>query len=141
MTSYVTIEPRFQETDLMGIIHHSVYAVYYEIGRIQYCKDAGMPYEAIIKQGVHLAIIDLVVNYHHSATLGDVLVVKTTLSELSRVKMVFTYEIKNQHDMIINTGSTTLCWLNSQLKPINIQKSHPHIHDIFMKAKASLLHD
>lgn len=131
MRSLKAIEPRFQETDLMGIIHHSVYPVWYELGRIQFCIDAGMPYESIIQRNVHLALTDVGVHYHQPARFGDRLIVETRLTELSKVKMRFDYRIINQDDVLINTGHTTLVWLNAQLKPTNIAKLHPDIHACF----------
>ena len=35
------IIPRYQETDQMGVIHHSVYPVWYECGRTDFCKPSG----------------------------------------------------------------------------------------------------
>ena len=41
------IHPRYQETDQMGIIHHSVYPVWYELGRVEFCNAIGVPFHEI----------------------------------------------------------------------------------------------
>ena len=43
------ITVRYAETDQMGIVHHSVYAVWYEVARIDFCKAAGLPYKEMEK--------------------------------------------------------------------------------------------
>ena len=46
MINTINIVPRYAETDKMGIVHHSVYAIWYELARTEYfnkivklCKD------------------------------------------------------------------------------------------------------
>ena len=41
MISTSKINVRYAETDQMGIVHHSVYAVWYEVARTDFCKAAG----------------------------------------------------------------------------------------------------
>ena len=43
------IIPRYAETDQMGIIHHSVYAVWYEQARTEYFTKVGMKYEGTLR--------------------------------------------------------------------------------------------
>jgi acyl-CoA thioester hydrolase len=139
MKSYTTIEPRFVETDQMGIIHHSVYPTWYEVGRVKFCEDIGMPFHDIVAHHVHMALTHVEVDYHKPARFGEILKVQTTLKSMTKVRMIFTYEITNEHGEIINTGSTTLVWLDESLRPINIYKVHPHMYDLFQKAVSSSL--
>ena len=130
MIATITIEPRFQETDLMGIVHHSVYPVWYELGRIQLCKDLGLPYETLVAKGIHMAIIHVDAYYHQSARFGDQLLLKTALIKMTNIKLTFAYTIEKE-GQIIHKGSTTLVWLNDQLKPSNVAKSHPDVYQKF----------
>lgn len=133
MKSLLKIEPRFAETDQMGVIHHATYPVWYEMGRIKYCDDIGVPFKSFIDKGIHLAVTELSVQYVKSARFGDELKLYTYLVKLSKVRSYFKFELYNQNQELINTGSTTLAWLDSGMKPLNIQKAYPEIFAVFSK--------
>ncbi len=134
MKSFSIIEPRFVETDQMGIIHHSVYLSWYEVGRVKFCEDMGMPFHEIVAHKIHMALTQLEVIYHKPARFGETIKIQTTLKSMSKIRMVFSYEITNHLNEVINRGSTTLVWLDEKLRPHNIFKAHPHIYELFQKA-------
>ena len=45
---------RYAETDQMGIVHHSNYAVWFEVGRTDLLKKFNFSYASIEKKGVLL---------------------------------------------------------------------------------------
>ncbi|MCK9536531.1 MAG: acyl-CoA thioesterase [Bacilli bacterium] len=126
------IVPRYQETDKMGIIHHSVYPIWYECGRTDFCKALGMPYHEIEKRKVSQALIELNVKYHKSTHYGEELKLITKLKTVTGVRLVFEYELYNEKDELINTGFTTLVWLDENYKPTNITKHHPDIYNALL---------
>ena len=134
MISTKTIEPRFAETDQMGIIHHSVYPIWYELGRIKFCQDMGMPYTEIMKHDINMALIHLAVDYIKPVRLNDLITIETKLVEMSKVKMVFSYDLYTEDKVHVNHGQTKLAWLDLNLKPVNIQKKFPHIYEHFIKS-------
>ena len=123
------IIPRYQETDQMGVIHHSVYPVWYECGRTDFCKTLGMSFHEIEKRGLSQALVELNVKYHRPAYYGDELELMTELVAVTGVRLVFAYEIYNQKGELINTGLTTLAWLNENFKPQNISRRYPDIYE------------
>ena len=56
MIAKTKILPRYAETDQMGIIHHSVYAIWYEQARTDFFNQVGIRYDEIEK-GVYLSDI------------------------------------------------------------------------------------
>lgn len=128
MISETTLIPRYQETDKMGVIHHSVYPIYFEMGRVNYCNDLGIPFHKIEERGIGQAIIDLNVHYHKPAYFGEILRLETRLTTLTKVRTGFSYKIYNQNDELINEGTTLLVWLNREFKPINLTKEHNDIY-------------
>ena len=133
MKSLLTIEPRYQETDQMGVIHHSVYAVWFEMGRVKYCDDIGLPFKEIEDSGLRLAMIDLRSIYKKPAFFGYKYKQYTYLSDFSRIKMTFRYEIYNELDELIHVGESVLVWLDKDLRPTNVLKSNKRIYDLFSK--------
>jgi len=125
------IKPRYQETDQMGVIHHSVYPVWYEVGRVDYLEQMGMPYQDINEMGFHMAIIEMGSVFKKPAFFGTEVFVHTSLVEMSRIKMRLNYEMYNSNDELIHEGFTVLVWLNKDLKPVNIQKENPKLYQLF----------
>lgn len=44
MLSKSIVNVRYAETDKMGIVHHSVYPIWFELARTDLSKEAGFPY-------------------------------------------------------------------------------------------------
>jgi acyl-CoA thioester hydrolase len=71
------------------------------------------------KEGLIMPVIDIKATYKTPALFDDSLTIYVFLSELPRVKIIFSYEIKNQKDEIVCTGETTLAFLNAKTrKPV-----------------------
>ncbi|MCY1527618.1 1,4-dihydroxy-2-naphthoyl-CoA hydrolase [compost metagenome] len=109
------LKVRYVETDQMGIVHHSNYAQYYELARTE-CFEAcsGMTYASMEAEGVMLPILELQSKYLKPAYYNEVLTVKSIVSELPSVRLKVEYEIYNEANELINTGNTTLVFVNKQ---------------------------
>lgn len=53
MQTETKIITRYSETDQMGIIHHSIYAVWFEAGRTDFFKKIGISYKEKIIPDVY----------------------------------------------------------------------------------------
>src|SRR5690554_2926587 len=73
---------RFAETDLMGVVHHSAYVVWFEAGRVAWMSAAGMPYAEVGATGHHFAVTAVHAQYRAAARFGDVVRVITRLTQL-----------------------------------------------------------
>jgi acyl-CoA thioester hydrolase len=133
MESILNITPRYQETDQMGVIHHSVYAIWFEMGRVEYCNNIGLPFHVIEDKGLRLAMIDLRSKFIKPAIFGQNYILKTYLTELTKVKLIFKYLIFNQNQELIHEGESTLVWLDQSLRPINVSKNYNDVYQIFLK--------
>ena len=80
------IVPRYAETDQMGIIHHSVYAVWYEQARTEYFTKVGMKYDEIEASGLMTPLVELNCKYKRPAYYNQEVEVRTKLIELSPAK-------------------------------------------------------
>lgn len=95
----------------MGVAHHTVYPVWFEIGRTELLRSAGGNYRDIEAAGVLLAVVRLDVVYKAPARYDDVLRLDTTLARVGAVKIEHTYELWRGADLLA-TGSTTLACLD-----------------------------
>ncbi len=131
MISQTKISVRYAETDQMGIVHHSVYPIWYEAARTEAIKKIGITYSALEKNGIMTPLVELNSKYIFPAEYEDVLTIHVEISKLTPARIVFDYQIfKPGIEKPINTGSTVHAWVGRDLKPINLKKQFP---DIFEK--------
>ena len=109
---------RYGETDQMGVVHHSNYLRYFEVARLEWLSALGVSYASMEKEGLIMPVIDIKATYKTPALFDDSLTIYVFLSELPRVKIIFSYEIKNQKDEIVCTGETTLAFLNAKTRKL-----------------------
>jgi acyl-CoA thioester hydrolase len=85
------------DTDMMGIVHHANYVVYFERGRLEYMRCRGLSYRQMVERGYHMPVVELNVRYRKPAHFDDMLCVETRLGALSRVTVRFDYRISRSH--------------------------------------------
>lgn len=108
----IQIRIRYAETDQMGVVYHGNYALYLEMGRIEWLRKLGVSYKNMEENGVMLPVISLSINYKKSAVYDDVINVKTQLKREPTAKIEFEYEITNEKGELLTTASTTLVFID-----------------------------
>lgn len=97
------ITVRYAETDQMGVVHHSVYPVYYEQARVQMLEDNGVDMARMeIDTNIVLPVKEIKLNYIASAFFGDKLTVFTKVKHASKVKILLKAYIENQKGEKLN---------------------------------------
>lgn len=133
------ITARYAETDQMGIIHHSIYPVWFEVGRTNFIKMLGFKYSQMEKDGIMLPLALLSCNYLQPIHYEDEIVVETSVKEIRYAKIEFSYKVimKNTNTLMA-TGSTVHGFVNSQtFKPINLKKVNPKMYQKLFDAKTT----
>lgn len=110
--SYIRV--RYGETDRMGILHHSIYPLYFEEARTDLLRKSGKSYKELEDSGIILPVRDITITYYHPAYYDDVLAVKVTLEEISGVRLNFSYEITNEENIRVATATTSLIFTDAK---------------------------
>jgi acyl-CoA thioester hydrolase len=116
LTSRLTLDVRFCETDLMGIVHHANYLTYFEAGRVDWLRRRGVSYEAWAREGIHLPVVEAKVRYRRAARFDDRLVVESRVAAVTRVTVRFGYRIL-RGDELLCEGETLLACVGDELTP------------------------
>lgn len=128
------IRVRYKETDQMGVAHHSNYYPWFEVGRTEFIRQAGLSYSDMENMGLMLPVLETHCFYKHGAKYDDLLIIRTRLSELKGAKLTMQYEVIRENDgLLLAHGSTVHACTDRNMKPLNIRKSHPEIYDLFIK--------
>ncbi len=108
---------RYSETDRMGIVYHANYIVWFEIGRTEYCRAAGLPYRALEDSGVRILVTAVDCRFRRAASYDDPMRVRTRLTELAPRGLAFGYEIVDAGDRVYAEGSTRHLFADATGKP------------------------
>lgn len=106
----VEVEVRYAETDQMGVVHHAVYPVWFELARTRLCETAGHHYREIEELGFYLLVTGLEIEFRHSARYGDHVVVDCWIDRLSSRGMTFAYHVRRE-ERVLARGRTRHLWV------------------------------
>ncbi len=133
MINTTEIIARYAETDKMGIIHHSVYAVWFEAARTEFIKGIGIPYSECESRGLMLPLISLECKYNKPAYYEDVIAIESSIQKATPVRLVISYTAKNKNTGdLIATGKTIHVWTDGDRKPIDMRKKAPDIYQLMI---------
>jgi len=99
---------RYAETDRMGVVYHSNFAVWFEVGRVELLRQLGFEYKEMEQEEkCHLPVVDLRVRYKAPAQYDDEIVVRTELKNARSTLLHFGYEVFRERDgALLATGET-----------------------------------
>ncbi len=80
----VQIRVRYQETDGQARLHHANYFTYFEQGRTELLRAAGMSYLQVEQAGYLLVVVEIGCEYFLPAGFDDLLTVRTTVVRAQR---------------------------------------------------------
>lgn len=109
MESETRIKVRYAETDQMGVVHHSVYAVYLEAARVEFLEKAGLPYHLVEARGVFFPVVELLLTFRAPARFGEEVLVRTRLAGLSRRDLLFRYRVEREGVLLAEGFTRHLC--------------------------------
>ena len=116
----------YGDTDMMGVAYYGNYLRWFEVGRNELIRARGMTYRQFEERGLILPVSEAAVKYPKSAVYDDELEIHTSVTELTRVRMVFGYEVWRAEGasgprVLVATGATThACLARESSKPTRI---------------------
>ncbi len=113
----ITIVPRYAETDQAGVVHHSVYPVWFEMGRTELLRVNGLAYKDLEKAGVFFVVAELHIKYRQPARYDEKLQLETSCSNVTASKVEHTYKLARCSDnAILAEGLSVLACVDEKGK-------------------------
>lgn len=127
-TSEITV--RYAETDCMGVVHHAVYPVWFEIARTDYIKNVALSYSDMEKQGVMLPVTGISCKYRSPARYDDCLIITAKVTRLSLARIEFSYTVTRKGETeVLCEGTSSHGFVDSQtFRPVNLKKTLPEVY-------------
>ncbi len=113
----IEIAGRYAETDQGGVIHHSVYPVWFEMGRTELLRANGLAYKDLESAGVFFVVAELHIKYRRPALYDEKLRLTTSCTKVTAGKVEHTYKLsRNSDGEILAEGSSVLACVDSEGK-------------------------
>ncbi|NLW56950.1 MAG: acyl-CoA thioesterase [Firmicutes bacterium] len=111
----VTFRVRYAETDAMGIVHHSRYLPWMELGRTELLRQIGFSYRQSEADGFFFPLIEATCRYHAPARYDDLVMVETSIKKIRPPYIEFQYRIYREPDhRLLVTGETKQVCVNKE---------------------------
>lgn len=115
----------FFETDAMAVVHHANYFRWFEMGRVEFLRQAGITLNELMEQEIVFPITEVSCQYKASAKYDDWIRIGLLPTALTPVKMAFDYQIVREKDeMLLATGHTQNVFTNTQGKIIRLSPEY-----------------
>jgi len=118
LVSETKIRVRYAETDKMGVVYHSNFIVWFEIGRVEMLRQMGFRYRDMeTEDDCHIAVADVRVRFKAPARYDDEILVRTRLKNVRDSLLQFGYEILRAEDgALLAEGETTHIVVDSKFE-------------------------
>lgn len=119
LQSELRLQPRYSDTDAMGVVYYANYLVYFEVARTTALAELGHPYWEMEAHGLLIPVLRAHCEYHRPARYGDTLVVRTQRARLGRARIRFDYVIlRDGEEAPLASGFTEHAFVNRDGRPI-----------------------
>lgn len=130
----IKMDVRFPDCDPMGIVHHAVYPIWYEVARMEIFKTVGFPWTDMNELGIDPAMVDLHMKYLAPLYYPAEVTVKARFLLCEGKKLKLHYECW-QGDKCVNKAESFHVWTKKgpegakNLKSIHLGEHLPEVYD------------
>ncbi len=90
---------RYAETDQAGVVYHSNFLIWFEVGRVELCRSYGFNYRDMeIAADARLPVTEARVRFRNPARYDDLILVRTRIVEMRSRMITFAYEVVREDD-------------------------------------------
>lgn len=128
-TIEVTFPVRYSECDPLGIAHHSSYVIWFEEVRHEYMRRHQSDYNQLAEEGVFMPLSELRVRYRAPARFGDVVTVRSWMTEVKSRRATFYHEVRHgETEEVLAEGETVhICF---DVKTMELKKIPPRVRGL-----------
>ena len=118
MIGETTVRVRYAETDQMGVVYHSNFIIWFEVGRVELLRQMGFDYRRMeIDDDCAIAVVDVRCRYKAPVRYDEVIAIRTRLTSVRKV-LHFHYELRRQTDgTLVAVGETIHVAVDKSMRP------------------------
>jgi acyl-CoA thioester hydrolase len=93
------VRVRYAETDQMGVVYHTNFAIWFEVGRVEFLRELGFTYRDMERaDGCFIAVVELRCRYKAPARYDDLITIRTRMKHVRGSLIGFGYEVLREAD-------------------------------------------
>ena len=121
-----TLRVRYVETDQMGVVYHSNFLIWFEVGRVEAMRELGFDYKDMEREdGCFIAVVDARCRYRSPAYYDDRVLVRTRMTNVRGSLIHFCYEVLRAGDRtVLAEGETTHIVTDRQMQKREIPEKY-----------------
>jgi acyl-CoA thioester hydrolase len=102
------VRVRYAETDQMGVVYHANYLVWFEVGRVELMRAAGLDYKRLeVDEDCWIMVVEASARYKAPARYDDELIIETNVVSVRGPVIRFGYRIVRLDDgLLLCEGET-----------------------------------
>jgi acyl-CoA thioester hydrolase len=135
MNGETRLRVRYAETDKMGVVYHSNFIVWFEVGRVELLRALGFSYRDMEREDdCHIAVVDVRCRYKAPARYDDEILIRTRLKNMRDSLLHFTYELVRATDgTLLAEGETTHIVVNANFEKTALPEKYRAAFEKSMK--------
>jgi acyl-CoA thioester hydrolase len=99
----------YEDTDFSGIVYHANYLKYFERGRSDFLRLAGVHHKELLAQDTAIALVSIAVRFRNAARIDDALEVHTSYDALRGPRIVMSQRILRGDALVAEAAVQACC--------------------------------
>ena len=123
--SVTSVRVRYPEVDRMGVVHHTHFFIWFELGRTELLRELGCTYGEMEAQGIFMPVVEAACRYRTPVRYDEVLEIETALEKISASRVAFRYQLHRQGlDRPLAEGRTVHATVNREGEVIRMPEEY-----------------
>ena len=112
--NFTKVRVIYADTDAMGVVYHTNYIKWFEVGRNEFMRQLGVPYTELGKLGLNLPLIKVSCDYLKFTTYDQILTIETKFDYIKRASIRFNSRIwdENKENVLVEGYTIHACTNN-----------------------------
>ena len=125
----------YADTDAMGVVYHTNYIKFFEIGRTELMHEIEFPGSVLEKIPLLMPIANVYCEYKKPAFYDEIVEICTRVEEIGYVTMIVACDVyRKSTGELLASGYTRHGFTNDKLKPVSAKKAAPEFYEILKEA-------
>jgi acyl-CoA thioester hydrolase len=99
----------YEDTDAGGVVYYANYLRFLERGRTELLAAKGIDVAGYHRKGMIFTVTHVDIRYRKPARLGDIVEIKTGISEIKNASLTFSQRIEREGNLLVEAEATLAC--------------------------------
>jgi acyl-CoA thioester hydrolase len=98
----------YEDTDFSGFVYHAAYLKFFERGRTEWLREAGIHHSELAQQGIAFAVRAMDIQFDAAARIDDLLTVKTIVQSITGARLMLGQSILRDQTLLTQANVTVV---------------------------------